>query len=463
MENKQIKGISIQRVNMVMLIVSALLFIVVIYTTIQIAQEYEENLRTTKDYIDWEKAAHQIHVGSDILTEQSRLFTQNHKKENADKYFEELHITRSREKALNSIMRNNMDAADISRLEEALAESNELSQREIYAMRLVAEANHMDLDAFHPGMRNVELSDADRRLDAAGKIEKARRLMFNEDYARTKSEIMASLNKFLEQNLERTNARQQAQSQKLGDVLQEQRIVLIFLCLLNLLTFAMIIVLIVKPLQVYMKCIRDDKMIELVGAYEFKNLALTYNDIFAMKMQNDKMLKHKAEHDPLTGLLNRGAFESLKRLLEAASDPIGLMLVDVDKFKQINDTYGHAVGDKILMKVAGLLRGAFRSEDFCIRLGGDEFAVVIKGIMPDIEDIICEKVNKINKILTHPEDDLPKESISVGVAISTSGFNNDLYINADKALYVVKAKGRCGCEFYHHISDDKIDATPKTA
>lgn len=238
-------------------------------------------------------------------------------------------------------------------------------------------------------------------------------------------------------------------------MLSAQRIALIGLFLLNAVTFMMIIVLIVRPLQIYAKCIKDDKMFELVGAYEFKHLALTYNDIFAVKEHHDRMLRHKAEHDPLTGLLNRAAFDSLKQLLANEPNPVGLLLVDVDKFKDINDSYGHIMGDKTLCRVAWLLQHAFRTDDFCIRLGGDEFAVIVKGNPPGLEEIIMAKITSINENLKNPAEGLPPTSLSVGVAFSNGGFTDDLYSHADKALYRVKEAGRCGCAFYRAEEDDK--------
>lgn len=448
-----IKGVRIRTVNMIMLLLSLILFGVVLYTTIQISGEYKKSVQATEEYINWEKAAHTLHVGSDYLTEQARLYTQTRDKQYADNYFRELYSNRSREHALELFDKNNADAAYKTELRNALDLSNALTHREIYAIRLVADATGVNLDDFPKVVSGVRVRPNERTLSPDKKVEEARDIMFNRAYAQTKGEIMDALNKFLDQNLTRARTLQMAQSAKLGDVLREQRIVLIALCLLNILTFAMIIVLIVKPLQIYLKCIRNDQMFSLVGAYEFKHLALTYNDIFAMKEHQDKILKHKAEHDPLTGLMNRRAFDSLSQLLKASSDPVCLLLVDVDKFKHINDTYGHVTGDKILCKVADLLKNAFRADDFCIRMGGDEFAVVIKGISPQLEESIREKVETINKTLTNPDDGLPEESISVGVAFSREGFSADLYNNADQALYVVKEKGRRGCAFYNDLSE----------
>lgn len=450
-----IKGIRIRTVNMVMLFLSLALFVVVIITTWQIAKEYRASVQATEDYIKWEKAAHTLHVGSDYLTEEARLYARTLDRHHAANFFNEIYSNKSRERAIEFLAKNHVDPDHMRNLQKALDLSNALTHREYYAMRLIAEATHQDLATFPADVSDIHLSEADRLLDSQQKIERARSMLFDNEYATYKNEIRDALAKFLDENLAITKTAQITQTKKLGEVLQQQRIVLIALCILNVLTFAMIIVLIVKPLQVYLKCIKNDKMFEIVGAYEFKHLALTYNDIFAMKEHHDKLLKHQAEHDPLTGLMNRSGFNDLRRLLQSSPDPIGLALVDVDKFKEINDTYGHVIGDKTLCRIAGLLEHSFRSEDFCIRLGGDEFAIVFKGMTSDFEGIVRAKINSINKQLQEPEGKLPPTSISVGVAFSIQGFQDNLYDNADTALYEVKERGRCGCAFYHNINSER--------
>ena len=71
--------------------------------------------------------------------------------------------------------------------------------------------------------------------------------------------------------------------------------------------------LIVKPLQLYINCIKEEKRLDITGSYEFKYLALTYNDIYEVKASHEALLRHRAEHGPLTGLINQGAFDQMKQ------------------------------------------------------------------------------------------------------------------------------------------------------
>lgn len=218
----------------------------------------------------------------------------------------------------------------------------------------------------------------------------------------------------------------------------------------------MIIVLIIKPLQIYINCIKDEKRLDIVGSYEFKYLALTYNDIYELKASHEALLRQRAEHDALTGLINRGAFEQIKQLFAANPVPLALLLIDVDKFKTINDTYGHEMGDEIFKKIAHTIKDSFRSKDYPARIGGDEFAVILTDITLREKEVIRRKVGKMNEILMAPSDGLPPVSLSVGGAFSAQGFIDGLYANADRALYVVKEKGRCGCRFYEDLGEKRV-------
>ena len=259
---------------------------------------------------------------------------------------------------------------------------------------------------------------------------------------------MEDIASFVDSVIEHTTQQQAESSTVLKRSLTRQQILISILFIENLIIFFLIIRLIINPLQVYVKNIREDKRLEFVGSYEFKYLALTYNNIFELNAANELSLRHQAEHDPLTGLINRGAFDHLRQLFHAKQSPLALLIIDVDNFKQVNDGYGHEIGDRVLKRVASLLEDSFRSTDFPARIGGDEFAVILTDLTCNPKDLVLSKINAINHALTNPEDDLPPISLSVGGAYSENGFTEDLYKKADTALYQVKEHGRCGCRFY---------------
>lgn len=453
MENKEtrrrapVRGVRVRTVNLVMILISCALYAVLLLVTFRAAQDYQAMVEATNLYILCQQEAASVSDGSDCLTEQARMFTVTLDNQCVDAYFEEVNVTRRRDSALEKL-HGQASAKAQGYLETALDHSNQLMSREIYAMRLAAEANGLPEASLPEEMRGVQLSESHLAMDGPAQLEEARNLVFGSEYQTKKQLITQNIDYFLSDVLSTTQRGQQESVEDLQGAMRMQRIFFSVLFIMNVFIFAMITFLIVKPLQVYVNCIREEKLMEITGAYEFKYLALTYNDIYEINAANEVLLRHQAEHDALTGIMNRGAFEQVKEVLRVKHQPIALLLVDVDKFKLINDGFGHEVGDKVLKKVARLLQESFRSTDFPARVGGDEFAVILTEIDPSQQEMVASKIQSMNDTLLNPMDGLPQVSLSVGAAFAPAGFTDELYRHADAALYQVKEHGRCGCRFY---------------
>lgn len=454
-----IRGLRLRTLNAAMLVLSVILFIIVYYTTTLVSKAYNNNVAATKNVLVWNDAERAVSFGTTYLTDQARLFVDTHEKQYADNFYRELDNPR-RLQALEFLSSHDLHVhanGEKCHLNLAINLSNKLALRETYAMRLVAEAKNDDLRTYHKDIQNVFLTTHDQNLSPQQKFELAREMVFGKVYQQAKKEIANEIDLFTKNTVSYIQLQQQQEAARLGDVLAEQKLSLIGLFIMNVLTFMMIIVLIIKPLQIYLNCIKNDKMLELIGAYEFKHLAFTYNDIFSLKEHHQNLIRYQAEHDQLTGMLNRNVLESIKELKKYSTTPIAAILIDVDHFKEVNDTWGHAVGDQALTRVATLLRDNFRAEDYCIRYGGDEFLIIATGNVCEDENTIKYKIETINEELGNPPKDFPKLSISVGVATSHHGFTEKLMIQADKALYKVKEAGRRGCQFYHGPDADTAD------
>ena len=179
-----------------------------------------------------------------------------------------------------------------------------------------------------------------------------------------------------------------------------------------------------------------------------------FTDITASKEATAR-LTHLAYHDPLTGLPNRLAFETQLSQAIANGDRQGrqlaLMLIDLDNFKNINDTLGHHIGDELLQKVAIRLRQCLRSSDLVARLGGDEFVV----LLPDLDDpLIAARIAA--KLQTHLADSYQVDehilyatpSIGIGLYPDDGQDPGTLLRNADTAMYHAKKAGRNNHQFY---------------
>jgi len=161
--------------------------------------------------------------------------------------------------------------------------------------------------------------------------------------------------------------------------------------------------------------------------------------------------KEKAQRDPMTGLLNRGAFDMLQESFSSSAD-IAMMIIDIDSFKNINDTYGHSMGDDVIRHVATSIRETFRTSDYVSRIGGDEFAVIMTNINPEQKEIIVKKIEILRNKLANKPDELVDVTLSIGVAIAEQETLNDakvMFQHADLALYMVKENGRDGYAFYN--------------
>ena len=171
-------------------------------------------------------------------------------------------------------------------------------------------------------------------------------------------------------------------------------------------------------------------------------------------------LDQKAHVDQLTGVFNKRSFETkVDTDLKCADDSVyyALILIDIDNFKSVNDTYGHAFGDKVLAGVGEIMRRLFREEDGLGRLGGDEFCVFMNtsNAMNDSERISliskrCEELNEAFRNQRFEENEQFKGSASLGVALypAHGATFNDLYKKADSALYISKKKGKNAFAIY---------------
>ena len=167
-------------------------------------------------------------------------------------------------------------------------------------------------------------------------------------------------------------------------------------------------------------------------------------------------LAHQALHDALTGLPNRLLLaDRLSQALTRRDGGVAVLFVDLDRFKIVNDSRGHAAGDELLVSAAGRLRHAVRSHDTVARFGGDEFVVVCETARPDEEDggeEIRAVAERNSASVREPFLVAGQEiflSVSVGVAVAGAGTSpEELLRDADAAMYRAKESGRARCEFF---------------
>jgi diguanylate cyclase (GGDEF)-like protein len=173
------------------------------------------------------------------------------------------------------------------------------------------------------------------------------------------------------------------------------------------------------------------------------------------KLKLQESLQQMSVRDPLTGLFNRRYMEeSLARELRRAERqgrPLGILMVDIDHFKNVNDTFGHDAGDAVLRELGAFFQRQIRSEDIACRFGGEEFTIVLHDATPESAWRRAEEIRGAAKQLrvAYGERILEPVTLSMGLAsFPRDGMSRDVLIqNADAALYRAKQGGRdqvCG-------------------
>jgi len=151
-------------------------------------------------------------------------------------------------------------------------------------------------------------------------------------------------------------------------------------------------------------------------------------------------LHRQANIDSLTGICNRRCFFTKMTTIFKKKFPVSLMMIDVDNFKRINDTYGHSAGDEVLKQLAKILKSNTRSTDIVARLGGEEFAVVLPDTSCENGLIMAERIKQTIEAKTFIFGvDTDKITISIGIASTKLPIHTDCFLKyADKALYKAK-------------------------
>lgn len=436
-------GVSLRWLNIGAAVVILAVSVVLLAATYRTTAGYERMRESTERLITQRLSAHELEAASDYLTEQARYFAVSGQRQYLNNYFREVEVTRRRDRALETLAGTMAE----EHLRVALKDSRQLEEREYYSMRLVAESIGDSLTAYPADVREVKLSRADEALSPVEKRELALSILMDDEYRTVKEEIREEISLSLGALMEENERNHEESAESLREQIYYQQSLIILVIVLVLCVLATTTVLVIRPLLHAVDYIQDEKPVPVSGANEFRFMASTYNRMFKAHQELENRLSYDANHDPLTGAYNRRGYDALLGEVDIARS--ALLLADVDLFKQINDTCGHEIGDRVLERVVTALSGNFRSVDHICRLGGDEFAVILANVNRDRQEAVRRKIEEINALLAVPQNDLPPVSISVGVAYGEEGADAEtLYLRADEALYNVKSNGRRGCAFY---------------
>ena len=444
--------LKITKIYLAMAVVLVVMAVILEVGISESSHSLDQLQNNTEKYIEVEEAISSMREASDYLTDQCRTYIVTGDKKNLFNYFDEINVARRRDKAIETITEyNESDYIQVS-LEQSLKYSNELTVIEKYAMKLATEGHHIkdtEVDAYLEG---VELTSEDIAMSDEAKINKAVTIVFDDEYESYKTEIVQGVYTSLENLIRDTKTDQLSSYKRASNLVKRENFLFFAMLLLTALLLIITATGVIYPINRSISYIQKNEMIPPGGSAEFSFLAQTFNRMLEKNIKHSEMLSYEATHDELTGLYNRKMFE--EKRTELADVDSALILIDVDHFKEVNDTYGHETGDAILKKVAKAIAGSFRNEDYVCRIGGDEFAVIMVQMEPELKFVINRKIEMLKEKLS-AEDGLPSATLSIGAAFSSDSAEiSDLFRNADAALYRVKEKGRNGFAFFNETEGD---------
>lgn len=432
-------GLSLRAIHIWLVITMVIWSGTVVIASYRLTNTFYRLSDAERQHSDLIEAAHQLTDASDYLTECVQRFTISGDLKFLDEYFTEAFESNRREEAISIMERNESTGSALEELKEAMDESVSLMDLEYYAMKLVIEAK--GYTDYPDVLKEVVLSEEDMALSPDEKIRRATELVLNDEYYDRKDSIRESMHGSLNEIDKLMKSVMDEELDMLHRELDFVRIVIIIQAVSILIMVRLTSILGINPVLKAVDNIKADSPIPEVGANEFKYLAQAYNKMYHKYRSSLEHLNYKASHDELTGAYNRAGYDLLLESIDL--DTTYMLLLDVDNFKTINDTYGHEVGDAVLKKLVHVLNGIFRDDDHICRIGGDEFVVFMVHSAAIKKNLIATKIEQINNELEKTEDGLPPISISVGIVNGKDARDKeDLFEKTDAAMYRSKKSGK---------------------
>ena len=443
------KTLNLRFVNVFFVIMAFIITASLIITDQFITRGYLETDQASERYVSAQLSAMNLEIGSDYLTGAVRSFVFTGNFQYMNDFFTETKVTRRRDKAVEDLEKllGGTDSDAYKSLSEALGYSNQLVDWELRAMRLIQIANGYQDSEMPSEVTSVHLDAEDLAKSPEALRAEAMDLVCGDAYSSYKTLIRENVHESTEALIDASE----------GSLLQAEKHMRFLLNLQTTLTILLALAVLAEvifvtrgvrvPLTRMVKHMRAQQPIPPNGVEELRFVTQTYNEILKENHRKQEQLSYEALHDVLTGLYNRSAYEMFINNIDKSH--IALLIIDVDKFKSVNDTYGHDMGDRVLKRVSELLMANFRSVDIVCRLGGDEFVVIMTRVNSSLNQLVISKIEHMNQLLQNPQDDLPPVSLSVGAAFSDRrGGTDNIFKDADTALYRIKNGARGGCAIY---------------
>ena len=388
------KGIAVIRMILPSIIVLGILYLFTLFLIFNINSKSVNISVTMRNIGRYSSEATSLLGSSSLLSETSRSFILMPLTEDGDvnigplvSYSSEVSNSEHKgEVILEHFEGYDVDEVSMAYLAEAAACAAKLRESQFHAISLVNSVYQLPKIPSLSAIRLVPLTATELEMTDEEKLAAAKLLALGTEYGRNKDTISKDIN----QCVERMNmlAGQEAARTSASVELMRGLLWLVMGAIIVILSLVFIILYraMIRPLVRASSLIESgEKLNENVGFSEVRRVAASYNSLLKRRKTLEDILRTTAETDALTGLPNRYSFERFVLESGESGYSAAVFLFDINYLKQVNDTYGHAAGDKLIMSAAECISAAFgEGEDcLCARFGGDEFAAIIKNAEPN--------------------------------------------------------------------------------
>ena len=447
------RGISLNLSNFIMICIGVVVALLMIYANYQTNENYHLMDAAIRDSILSQESTGKMESISSSMSSSALAFVQTGDPSHVYAYIGQL-TELSSDFSDSGMLSSAWQKEDLN-LAQAVSAFDALRSTEWMAMRLKADTLPMPLSSLPEQLQQITLPDEDTALGSDEKELKASSLLSSPEYAGLKTQLAGSVDASHRFVSELASERTEKASAELGRVVLHQRILIIVFIVIAFLALIMNRVLVLQPINRSVERLDRRERIPVRGSAEMRHLARVYNDVLRDNQEKTEALSYTASHDALTGVWNRAAFDKAYRLYRGGQ--VGILVVDVDHFKQFNDDHGHDTGDRVLVRVANTLKRYFREDDYISRVGGDEFCIILLDVCQEQADHIYRTVAKINEALAVSAEDLPPISISVGAAFwDRPDPAADIMKDADTALLQVKKSRASNCIVYGSPAPESV-------
>ncbi len=411
-----------------------LLCIIMTVNTVRMNSYANQSIELSKAHMQYNDIASKLTLGSDILTEQVRLFAETGKTKYIYEYFEEAKVLKHRDKAIKELKEILPTGKEKHMIEKSMEESNKLMEREFYSMKLAAYGYGLPPnDIPFKEVTDVELTEEDTALSPEEAKLKAREMLFDEIYLESKRKIKSGASDFLDKMLGDSENEYFILSKKVENYLKIQTVIIALFFLFMVTTMLFKFFYVVNPIIEASKNIKNGLPINMpVFLTEMDSMGSAYNSLRTKNAELMEKFRVVAEIDALTNLGNRLAYNTYNESLKKKGGRVLMFLFDVNKLREKNNTEGHAAGDRLLVDTSICIKNVFADAagNNCFRIGGDEFVAYVCG----------EPAEKAQAYIDEFEKECEKYGIGVSVGYSyaeniSAVSEKRLFSTADERMY----------------------------